>query len=98
MTRRELEHALEDRCVARVEGLGGQAPKLLIPGVRGFPDRTVMLPGARVFFAEFKRIKSGRISAQQGGWAATLTRLGFGHYFIDTDEQFDVALRKELGL
>ena len=36
--KRELERTLEDRCVARIEALGGLALKLSIPGVRGFPD------------------------------------------------------------
>lgn len=40
----ELETALEDRCVARIEALGGMALKLRPPTGRGFPDRTVFLP------------------------------------------------------
>lgn len=104
----ELERALETRCVERIEALGGLALKLLIPGVRGFPDRTILLPGTRspaygivtgkgrVFFAEFKRLKSGRVSAQQHRWRVLLHQLGFGVYTIDTDEQFEDALKREL--
>ncbi len=44
MKRPELESALEDRCVAKIEALGGMALKLSIPGVRGFPDRSCFLP------------------------------------------------------
>ncbi len=85
MTKRELEGALENRCVARIEALGGLALKLSIPGVRGFPDRTVLAPGKllsnghdrhspdsyappRVWFFETKRLKTGKISAQQHKW------------------------------
>lgn len=93
---RELESRLEDRCVARIEALGGMALKLLIPGVRGFPDRTVLLSGRRTWFFETKRLKTGRISKQQAHWQLQLLRLGFPVYFIDSDEQFEAALAKEM--
>lgn len=96
MTRKELESALELRCVQRIEALGGLALKLVIPGVRGFPDRSCLLPGAQVFFLETKRLGSGRVSAQQMQWKVTLERLGFGCYLIATDAEFELALRKEL--
>lgn len=96
MTKLELEAALEARCCAKVEAQGGLALKLLIPGVRGFPDRSCLLPGRRVFFIEVKRIKSGRVSAQQHKWRVLLHQLGFGFYLVDTDADFDAALAKEL--
>jgi len=92
----ELERALEERCVAKVEALGGVALKLMIPGARGFPDRTVLLPGGRIAFCEFKRLKTGRVSAQQTRWATVLRRLGFEVHVIDTDAQFDAFLKREL--
>lgn len=92
----ELERALEERCVARVEALGGLALKLVVPGVRGFPDRTVLMPERRAWFAEFKRMRTGRVSAQQHKWRVMLHQLGFGVYFIDSDEQFESALKREL--
>ncbi|MFA5898837.1 MAG: hypothetical protein WC829_06955 [Hyphomicrobium sp.] len=94
--KRELEVALEARCVAKIEARGGLALKLAIPGVRGFPDRSCMLPGATLFFIETKRLKTGRLSAQQVRWKAVLWKLGYNVYVIDTDEQFDAALEKEL--
>lgn len=117
----ELETALEDRCVAKVEALGGMALKLAIPGVRGFPDRTVLLPQkmtvsfggvpippgqwrdvpmrlppspVRTFFAEFKRLKTGRRSAQQIKWKRDLEALGFKVYFVDNDGEFDAILEE----
>ena len=93
--KRELEHALEDRCVARIEALGGMALKLSIPGVRGFPDRSILLRG-RIWFAEFKRLKSGRVSAQQRTWMGILQNLDFPVYIIDNDAYFELALRKEM--
>lgn len=92
----ELEAAIEARCCAKVEAAGGLALKLLIPSVRGFPDRSCLLPGRRVFFIEVKRIKSGRVSAQQNLWWSKLAALGFGYYLVDTDADFDRALEREL--
>lgn len=96
MPKLELEAALESRCVAKIEARGGLALKLSIPGVRGFPDRTCMLPGATLFYCEFKRIKSGRVSVQQVRWKAVLWKLGYNVYVIDNDADFDAALEKEL--
>lgn len=90
-----LEITLETRCVATVEARGGLALKLAIPGVRGFPDRTVLMPGRQVAFYEFKRLKMGRISAPQHEWARRLRALGFGVYFIDTWAQFIEACDAE---
>lgn len=90
-----LESVLETRCVDEIAARGGMALKLVIPGVRGFPDRTVLMPGRRAWFAEFKRLKTGRVSAQQDEWARKLRALGFGVYFIDRWEQFLAALTAE---
>jgi hypothetical protein len=91
----ELEEALENRCVARIEGLGGLCLKLRPPTGRGFPDRTCLLHG-RVFFCEFKRQKVGVVAAQQDTWRRLLTLAGFGVYLVDTDEQFEAALEREM--
>lgn len=95
MPRRELESALEDRCVKRIESLGGRALKLVTPGVRGFPDRTILMPGRQIWMAEFKRTKSGRVSTQQLYWGQVLEQLGFVYHIIDTDAQFEAALEWE---
>lgn len=95
MTKPELESALEDRCVTKIETLGGLCLKLRPPTGRGFPDRTVCLRG-RVFFLELKRPKLGVIAAQQQTWRRLLTLAGFGVYFCDSDEKFEAALRKEM--
>lgn len=96
MTKIELERALEDRCVAKIEARGGLALKLVILGVRGFLDRTMVLPGRVIFWCEFKRRKVGIVSAQQAVWRRLLTLLGFGVYMIDSDEDFDRALEREM--
>lgn len=97
MTRLELESALEDRCVAKIDAAGGMALKLVIPGVRGFPDRSVLMPGRHIWFFETKRVRTGRVSAQQHKWKALLFQMGFPMYLIDDDASFDEALAREMG-
>lgn len=97
MAKIEKEASLEERCVRHVENLGGMALKLQIPGVRGFPDRTILL-GNEVWFAEFKRIKTGRISSQQTRWAERLRKAGFTVYFIDNEDAFMEALQGEMAV
>lgn len=101
MTKLELEADLEDRCVARVEALGGAALKLAPPVGRGFPDRTVLLPAdvegmlnPGVFFAEMKRPKRGVTAHQQHAWRVLLVQLGFKVYTIASDEDFTRALEE----
>ena len=96
VTFRELEIALEERCVVRIEATGGLALKLYLHGSRGFPDRTVLMRGYNTWFAEFKRLRSGRVSAQQQKWRQTLSKAGFNTYFIDNDEAFERALKSEI--
>lgn len=95
MTKLELERALEDRCVAKVEARGGLALKLRPPTGRGFPDRFVILRG-KVWAVEFKRPKVGVVAAQQNTWRRLLTLAGLGVYLCDNDEQFDAAMEREL--
>ena len=91
-----LEKKLEDRSVDKVEAVGGLAQKLVLLGLRGWPDRTILLPGGIIFFVEFKRERKGVVSAQQSKWAKLLIKLGFTIYTIDTDEDFDRALAEQI--
>lgn len=75
----------------RIEAMGGLALKLQMPGVRGFPDRTIMF-GRRIFFVEFKRSKGGKISTQQTRWAERLRKAGFAVHFIDSETEFEHIL------
>ena len=90
-----LERGLEARCVARIEALGGEALKLQLLGRRGWPDRTIFLPGVPVWFVEFKRPGKGRISVQQTKWHKNLRYLGHAVYIIDNDKDFDIALTNQ---
>lgn len=87
--RKERENTFEARCVARVEAAGGVALKLVLLGLRGFPDRTVLLSG-RIAFCELKRTDGrGVYARQQAHWRDVLTRMGFAVFVVESDEEFN---------
>ena len=89
----ELERDIERALVGMVKRRGGLCLKLVCPGFAGVPDRIILLPGARVIFAETKRPKGGRVAPLQEWWAKQLKRLGFPHAYIYRRE--DIKLLEE---
>lgn len=67
------------------------ALKLVFLNKKGFPDRTVICPGARVFFIEFKR-KGKKQSPAQKLVQKLLERLGFEYYVCDKKGQAENIL------
>ena len=49
-----MEKTVEEYLRRRVKAAGGRALKLVCPGCTGVPDRLILMPGARVYFAETK--------------------------------------------
>ena len=78
----QLEKDIEKKLRQKVEALGGFCLKWVCPGWSGVPDRIVLLPGARIYFVETKRPKSGVLSATQNKWREWLTRLGFSCWVV----------------
>lgn len=92
MPRRERESALETRSVARLEAEGGAAFKLVMVGLRGFPDRTCLRRG-KVCFVEFKRTDgTGVYARQQAHWRHVLTGLGFAVFVVESDAEFSAVM------
>lgn len=85
----ELEGAIENRIVKYVEGLGGFALKLILASERGFPDRTLLLPGGLIIFVEVKRPKDCKVYHQQLVWQNRLQKRGFTCEFVTSMQ--DVA-------
>ena len=82
----KLEKEIEQKLRQSVERRGGWCLKWVCPGWSGVPDRIILLPGARVYFAELKRPKGGKLSALQVKWHAWLSKLGFGCFIIWDEE------------
>ncbi len=76
------EREIERRLVSAVRQMGGLALKFTSPGMAGVPDRLILLPGGRAFFAEVKA-PGKRLRPLQERRKAQLEQLGFRVYAID---------------
>jgi len=93
MPRNPQEETIEAVCCTIVNSYGGEAIKLKVAGTRGWPDRLVLLPQRRMFFAEFKRPKDGKTARQQETVHELLRELGFLVYVVDNVTQFENAIK-----
>ena len=80
-----LEKTIELKFVREVKKLGGIALKLVCPGFIGMPDRLVLMPGGKLFFAEIKapgkRARPAQLKRHE-----MLKKLGFKVYVVDSME------------
>ena len=86
------EKLIEKKLKTGVEKLGGIALKLVCLSFTGIPDRTVLMPGGKVWFAELKTTGK-KPSPRQVIVIAFLRKLGFSVYVIDTERQLDDFLK-----
>lgn len=82
------EKLIERKLRQGVEKLGGMALKLMSLWFTGMPDRTVLLPGGRIYFVELKSTGKKQ-SPRQKIVKALLQRLGFTFYVIDDQAGLD---------
>ena len=68
-----------------------QALKLIFLNKKGFPDRTIICPGGRVFFIEFKK-KNKPQSAIQIKVMKMLLKFGFEYHICDEKGQAEKIL------
>lgn len=87
------ESGIEKYFTAQVKKLGGWAMKFISPGVSGVPDRVVLLPNGRIFFAELTR-PGGKARPLQLAVHRKIEKLGFDVYVIDSKEQVREVLEK----
>jgi len=73
---------IEDEFCNFAKTLGCIALKLIILGLRGFPDRTVICPGGRIMFIEFKK-PGDKPTHAQSKWLRILRGLGFYATYFD---------------
>lgn len=80
------EKVLEKRLRLMVETVDGMAIKLLPFLFTGLPDRLVLLPGARICFAEIKSTGKA-LEPRQKIVRGQLERLGFKVWTISTEQE-----------
>jgi hypothetical protein len=86
-----LERQIENQLMRATRHMGGLAPKFTSPGWDGVPDRIVLLPGARIAFAELKA-PGKQLRPLQVKRKRQLEALGFRVYCIDRSEQIGGVL------
>lgn len=86
-----LEKDIERQLVLEIRKMGGLCLKFTSPGLRGVPDRIVILPGGKISFVETKT-KGGRLSHQQQAVLARFSRLGADWSVVATPAQLDIFL------
>lgn len=78
-----MEKDIESYLRKQVKAAGGLALKLVCPGYTGVPDRLILLPGGRVYFAETK--DTGRKPTQRQRFIHDRLRaLGFEVFVPDS--------------
>ena len=88
-----LEKRLEQIFREGIEDIGGWAIKMNPAGLRGIPDRLVLLPGGLAFFVELK-ITTGRLAPWHTRIHERLAGLGFRVHTLWTREAVDEFLSK----
>lgn len=72
--------------------LGCWPLKLKLNGLRGFPDRSILMPNGKIIFIEFKSpTGKGKVSPQQKAVLKKISDLKFPAYVID-----DLEIAKQI--
>lgn len=84
---------MERKLVERIHGLEGLALKFVSPSGSGYPDRIILMPGGRIYFAELKapgeKLRPLQVQRKQ-----QLEQLGFRVFVIDSFEALEVMLNE----
>lgn len=91
-----MEKAVEQYLRDRVKAAGGVALKLVCPGWAGVPDRLILMPGGRAYFAEIKAAGE-KPRSRQTYVHGVLQRLGFTVFIPDSKTAVDNLLREVTG-
>lgn len=86
------EKEIEQYFKTQIKKLGGMALKFESPGFTGVPDRLVLMPNGKIFFAEIKRA-SGKLSSRQEFVIKQFEALGIKVYVIKSKEQVDYVVQ-----
>ena len=88
-----LEVSIEQYLSRAVAILGGKCYKFAVPGVRGYPDQIVKLPGVDAFLVELKRPKGGKVAELQKVRHEELRAVGWRVYLWKNKEEIDDGIR-----
>ena len=89
------EADIETKFVKYATSRNCKAYKLVLRYGRGWPDRTVLCPGGRILFIEFKR-EGKKLNPTQKPVRLALIKLGFKYHVCDEVGQAEKILDEEL--
>lgn len=87
-----MEKAVEQYLRQQVKKVGGLALKLVCPGWTGVPDRLILMPGGRAYFAETKDLGK-KPRPRQKYVHRVLQRLGFTVFVPDSYTAVDTVMK-----
>ena len=88
------ESTIETRLRKAVERAGGRCLKWVSPGHTGVPDRIILMPGGRVYFAETKA-PGEKARPRQEYVQRKLRELGFKVFSnVDCDERLGEVMKQ----
>lgn len=90
-----LESSVEQYLNDTVVLLGGMTYKFVVPGVRGYPDRIVKLPGVDAFLVELKKPKGGVVARLQKVRHSELRAIGWRVYLAKDRGEVDALIEQE---
>lgn len=88
------EDSVENHLRKLVKTMRGLCIKLNPFGVRGIPDRIVLLPGGIVLFYELKRPVGGSYEPLQLRWHTKLLKMGFTVHVCHTKALVEQSLKE----
>ncbi|NLI90385.1 MAG: VRR-NUC domain-containing protein [Epulopiscium sp.] len=86
------EKQVELKLKQEIEKLGGLCLKFVSPGMSGMPDRLILLPDKKIYFAELKA-PGEKLRPLQLKRKEQLESLGFKVYKIDSYEKVEEVIR-----
>lgn len=87
------EKYIEQQLCKKIKTMGGIAAKFVSPGFDGVPDRLILLPSRRVFFAETKA-PGKKLRKLQERRKRQLESLGFKVFVIDSLEGIEEMIKE----
>lgn len=87
----EWESKIESKFRKEVKRIGGAALKFVSPGLNGVPDRIVLMPNGKLYFAELKR-PGEKLRPLQEKRKKQLESLGFQVCVISSYEEIEVFI------
>lgn len=76
----------------KIEKIGGLCIKFISPSMAGVPDRIILLPKGKIYFAELKA-PGEKLRPLQIKRKEQIEKLGFKIYVIDSYEKVDEFLK-----